>query len=436
MNIIAGLSDDPRTKVQHLSCYYALQFLHMNFRNLDILELGITSGTSFSEDYYNFMIQVGEDFRELTRVYLENLINIYLPPENRPEFFVCSVGTRADQDDIDIGVITADNSDVANLNNAFQKITQDMLVYATPLHMYLSEHVGKHYYTTTISEYKHLLSRQIQDVVIISELLNAKFILGSTKLYKKFQREVIHKYFYNPDKNVRFHEGFLRGILGEARGLLIKPLEREAICPKSDALRILKSILYAKKTILNIEEVNAWEILTILMDKEPGFHSQYELLFKAISFLETCKFLLQLFVIQDDTFRLKEIDQRQLSLIADRMGYESVGTVKAWDQLIIDYYRYVKEVRKISDSLMDSIAVHLINVSVFVDLMSKDSWGADGKYNGSMPKDFIKTARFFEGTKYCIEGDEVRILAHLRALSQDNKTIYNKISKRLIMTTR
>ncbi len=400
MNIIAGLSDDPRTKVQHLSCYYALQFLHMNFRNLDILELGITSGTSFSEDYYNFMIQVGEDFRELTRVYLENLINIYLPPENRPEFFVCSVGTRADQDDIDIGVITADNSDVANLNNAFQKITQDMLVYATPLHMYLSEHVGKHYYTTTISEYKHLLSRQIQDVVIISELLNAKFILGSTKLYKKFQREVIHKYFYNPDKEVRFHEGFLRGILGEARGLLIKPLEREAICPKSDALRILKSILYAKKTILNIEEVNAWEILTILMDKEPGFHSQYELLFKAISFLETCKFLLQLFVIQDDTFRLKEIDQRQLSLIADRMGYESVGTVKAWDQLIIDYYRYVKEVRKISDSLMDSIAVHLINVSVFVDLMSKDSWGADGKYKGSMPKDFIKTARFFEGTKY------------------------------------
>jgi len=141
MNTIASLSDDPRTKVQHLSCYYALQFLHMNFRNLDILELGITSGTSFSEDYYNFMIQVGEDFRELTRVYLENLINIYLAPENRPEFFVCSVGTRADQDDIDIGVITADNSDVANLNNAFQKITQHMLVYATPLQMYLSEQV-------------------------------------------------------------------------------------------------------------------------------------------------------------------------------------------------------------------------------------------------------------------------------------------------------
>jgi hypothetical protein len=346
------------------------------------------------------MIQVGEDFRELTKVYLENLINIYLPLEKGTDFFVCSVGTRADQDDIDIGVITSDKSDVTELNNAFQKITQDMLVYATPLHMYLSEHVGKHYYTTTISEYKNLLTNKIQDVVIISELLNAKFILGNLKLYQKFQREVIHKYYYNPDKDVRYHEGFLRGILGEARGLLIKPLEKEAISPKTDALRIMKSMLYAKKTIYNIEEVISWEILLKLMECEPEFHSQYELLFKAISFLETFKFLLQLFVIQEDTFRLKEIDEKQLSLIADRMGYESVGTVKAWDQLIIDYYRYVKEVRKISDRLMDSIAVHLINISVFVKIMSKDSWGNNGVYDGSMPKDFIKIARFFEGTKY------------------------------------
>ena len=400
MNVIAHLSDDPRIRIQHLSCYYAIQFLHMNFRNLDILELGIASGTSLIEYYYNFMIQVGEDFRKLTSIYLSNLVDIYLPMNDRSEFFVCSVGTRADQDDIDIGVITADDVDVSELNNAFQKITQDMLVYATPLHMYLSEHVGKHYYTTTISEYKQLLSNQIQDVVIISELLNAKFILGSTELFKKFQNEVSHKYFYAPNKHVRFHEGFLRGILGEARGLLIKPLEREAISPKADALRILKSILYAKKTILNIELVNSWEILTVLMEKEPEFHSQYELLFKALSFLETFKFLLQLFVIQEDTFRLKEIDQNQLSLIAERMGYVPVGTVQAWDQLIIDYYRYVKEVRKISDRLMDSIAVHLINVSIFRNLMSKDSWSKDGKYNGSLPRDFIKTARFFEGTKY------------------------------------
>ena len=108
MKIIANLFDEPRKKIQHISCYYALQFLQMNFRNLDILELGIASGTSLPEDYHNFMMQVGKDFRELTRVYLENLVDIYLPIENRPEFFICSVGTRADQDDIDVGVRSAD----------------------------------------------------------------------------------------------------------------------------------------------------------------------------------------------------------------------------------------------------------------------------------------------------------------------------------------
>ena len=315
MKVISSLAEDSKTKIQHLSCYYALQFLHMNFRNLDILELGIASGASLADDYYNFMIQVGQDFRQLTCVYLENLINLYLPPKKRANFFVCSVGTRADQDDIDIGVITGKNADVAALNSAFQKITQDMLVYATPLHLYLSEHVGKQQYTTTISEYKDLLTKQIQDVIIIAELLNAKFILGDFELFQKFQREVIHKYIYNPKGDVRFHEGFLRGILGEARGLLIKPLEKDAITPKDDALRILKSILYAKKTILNIEEVNAWGILNKIIKKEPELSSKYELLFKALSFLETFKFLLQLFVIQEDTFLLEEIDKEQLFLI-------------------------------------------------------------------------------------------------------------------------
>ena len=189
MKIIANLFDESRQKIQHISCYYALQFLHMNFRNLDILELGIASGSPLSEDYHNFMMQVGKDFRELSSVYLNKLIEIYLPGDKRPEFFVCSVGTRADQDDIDIGVIAADEADRMVLDDVFRKIAQDMLVFATPLHMYLSEHVGDQYYTTTITQYKTLLSKQFQDIVIVSELLNAKLILGDEKLFRTFQKE-------------------------------------------------------------------------------------------------------------------------------------------------------------------------------------------------------------------------------------------------------
>jgi hypothetical protein len=355
MKVITSLPGDLRTKVQHLSCYYALQYLHTTFRNLDILELELTSGTDVSEIYYKFITQIGSDFRELSTAYISNLIDIYLPDKNRPEFFICTVGTRVDQDDIDLGIITDEKSDVTQLNNAFQKITQNMLVYATPLHLYLSENVGSQLYTTTISEYRQLLEKQIQDVVIISELLNASLIYGSEALFKQFQKEIISRYFYDPKNDIKFHEGFLRGIMGEARSMLISPPETDAISPKDDVLRMLKSILYAKRTICNIHSVYASDIIRELIKKEPQLRSEYELLFKSLSFLEMFKFLLQLYIIQEDTFRPDEIDPGQLAVIAEKMGYLPIGTVSAWDQLIIDYYRYLKEVRRLCDFLLDHI---------------------------------------------------------------------------------
>ena len=72
MKIISKLSTDPKIRVRFTSCYYAMQYLHMNFRNLDILELGITSGTNIHESYRNFISQFGIEFRNLTKIYLEN----------------------------------------------------------------------------------------------------------------------------------------------------------------------------------------------------------------------------------------------------------------------------------------------------------------------------------------------------------------------------
>ena len=72
MKTIIKLSNDETTNVQNLSCYYALQSLYMNFRNLDILELGIASGDNLTDIYHQFMIQIGYDFRQLSRAYLEN----------------------------------------------------------------------------------------------------------------------------------------------------------------------------------------------------------------------------------------------------------------------------------------------------------------------------------------------------------------------------
>ena len=394
MQIIAGLSKDIKVRVQLISCYYVLQYLHMHFRNLDVLGLNLASNESQSQAYHNFMIRFGSDFRLLTKAYMENLLDIYLPKKNRPEFCICSVGTRADQDDIDIGIFIEEIPDPTEFTKAIRKINQNMLVFATPLHFYLSEHVGKEPYSSTIREYDELLSKKIQNVVIISELLNARLITGSEKFFNEFKRKILSRYYYHPNENNHYHEGYLRGILGELRAMLLNQPQTDSVAPKYDSIRILKSFLYAKKAILNIKEVNAWEILDRLKLKEPNLKSDYELLTKAISFLELFKFMFQLFVIQEERFRIGELNKSQLTAIASLMGYKPIGMVSEWDQVLIDYYRYVREVRRICSMHLDKIARHMTEISVFRQLKLPD------KRIDNIHFRLIHKAQFFEGAKF------------------------------------
>ncbi len=394
MQIVAGLSKDIKTRVQLISCYYVLQYLHMHFRNLDALGLNLASNESQTHAYHNFMIRIGSDFRILTKAYIENLLDIYLPKKNRPEFCICSVGTRADQDDIDIGIFTEEIPDPTSFTKAIREINQNMLVFATPLHFYLSEHVGKEPYSSTIQEYDELLSEKIQDVVIISELLNARLITGSAKFFGKFNKRILSRYYYHPNENNLYHEGYLRGILGELRAMLLNQPQTDSVAPKYDSIRILKSFLYAKKAILNIKEVNAWEILDRLKHKEPNLKADYDLLTKAISFLELFKFMLQLFVIQEERFRIDELNKSQLTAIARRMGYKPIGMVSEWDQVLIDYYRYVREVRRICSVHLDHIAKHMTGISIFRQLKITKTKADNIHFR------LIHAAQFFEGAKF------------------------------------
>jgi hypothetical protein len=219
-------------------------------------------------------------------------------------------------------------------------------------------------------------------------------ITGSEKFFNQFKKKILSRYYYHSDENNVYHEGYLRGILGELRAMLLNQPQTDSIAPKYDSIRILKSFLYAKKAILNIKEVNAWEILDRLKRKEPNLKSDYELLTKAISFLELFKFMLQLFVIQEERFRIDELNKSQLTAIAKRMGYKPIGMVSEWDQVLIDYYRYVREVRRICSIHLERIAKHMTEISVFRHLKSQD------KKIDNIHFRLIHRAQFFEGAKF------------------------------------
>ncbi|NIP41278.1 MAG: hypothetical protein GWN61_01065, partial [candidate division Zixibacteria bacterium] len=52
-----------------------------------------------------FMIDAGNNFRMLTSNYINQLLNMYLKDKSGPAFVILGVGTKADQDDIDVGII-------------------------------------------------------------------------------------------------------------------------------------------------------------------------------------------------------------------------------------------------------------------------------------------------------------------------------------------
>ncbi|MFO7768136.1 MAG: hypothetical protein R6W82_04145 [bacterium] len=392
MALIQSLGGDTPTVIRRLSVYYALRFLRMNFRHQDILSLELAGDRRPPDAYRDFMMEMGREFRDLTGAFMESVLERYLPGDDPRDFFVCSVGTRADQDDIDVGVITSGAYDDEDLNRAVRRLAQHMLVHASPLHFHLSEHVGRETFTTSIDEYDELLKDRLQDVVIISELINGKRIFGSEPLFDRFQREIISRYYHTPGRRNLHHEGFLRGMLGEARALIVSPLRPDAVTPKEDGIRSLKLLLYAKKTVHGAQEVNSWDLLRVLSGKEPELREVYQSLHDHLSFLEMFRFQLQYYVVQEETYRLDEVGSGQLQRAARQMGYRDTGAATAWDQLVIDYYRHVEDVRRHGEILLEDLKRHLGEVSSFRVLFDERPDDLAGR--------IADQAAFFEGTRF------------------------------------
>lgn len=418
MALVSELGDDEQAKLEHLGCYFALQYLHMNTRAVDILRLGLSARADRFRVYRDFMLQMGNDLRQMVSCYMEQLLNIFLPGDQRPEFVICGVGTRADQDDLDLGIIDDGSELRAPFNRAVGRLQREMLRRAVPLHFYLSEHVGEQSFSASIAEYQQLLDREIQDFIIISEMLNAKPILGSHDLFNVFTKEVTDRYFYRPGGDNRFHEGYLRGMLGEVRALMMWEIRKGSIDPKSDALRIIKGIVSARKTVFGLEDVNAWEVLRQLMELDSRYLDVYEELEKSLSFIEAFRFLYQMLEVQEEEIPLdEEGSHARLKSVAELMGYEDMGVVKAYDYLLIHYHEHVTTARAMAQVLVEDLRIHLERISVFSGMVrTRGIVKVGSSREGNLAVEFVTALRFFRGTRFWddvldqLEGVDVTLL--------------------------
>ena len=75
---------------------------------------------------------------------------------------------------------------------------------ASEAHLYISEHVGSDLYCASIPEYHDLLDRQLQDFIVIGEMLAARPLIGSLRLFEEFRTRITSRYLYDSNAPMRF----------------------------------------------------------------------------------------------------------------------------------------------------------------------------------------------------------------------------------------
>lgn len=378
MTNIIRLPTNQRSLLDYLGCYYAIQFLWFNLYSTDWLTYHLTNTRSPQRVYKKFILQSGINFRKLTAAYMQHLLEIFREGNNLPEYVITGVGTRSDQEDIDVGIIDDNSANRFLINRIIGKMSQEMIRFASNFHFHLSEHVGNQTYSASIQEYENLLDHQIGNFVILTEMLSAAFIIGSQDLFITFQKRIIDRYFYHGSPN-HYHEGYLRGILGEIIDLSAQPLDPCQIHPKQDGLRIIKNLIYAYKSRLNIQEVNPWQILNRINKTYPNFKKEFRIVRNSLSFLEIFRYLYQLLVVQEETIPVKdEFTLQNLQRVAYLMGYRDYGPHLAVYHLLHDYKNHVQRARNLLPLFIRDLSAHLLKNSVFRKTFTSPHFKKDG----------------------------------------------------------
>ncbi len=402
MNKIASYISDKETVLDLLGCYYSIQFLMLNFKAVDVLNLKLSiTSTSKYNVFHSFLTRTGNDFRLLSGAYMRVLLKLFMEDKEVPPFMVCGVGTKVDQDDIDLGVIDRGKGGRDILTSAFAKLNREMLKHASPLHFHLSEHVGGRGYSASIQEYHDLLDDKITSFVLISEMLNAVPILGDFAIFNDFKHELIDRYFYREGEDNKYHEGYLRGLLGEINDLIMRVPVENLLNPKKDALRLIKAIVFALRTWKGITQGTSLDALISLIDEIPEQKDDLYSLYRSFTFIETFRFLYQLYVVQEEEISLEEEGMLDnLQRVAFYMGYEDTSYASAVTQLLIHYQDQVKVAQYSAKRIVRHITQHLGKITIFSYFNTTNSEREKSMSTKNLPKDFIKSTGFFSGTRF------------------------------------
>ncbi|HNW59856.1 MAG TPA: hypothetical protein PKI62_09290 [bacterium] len=405
MHLVATLGRSQEEILADLGCFFALHFLQLNLNALDTMRLDVARTETRLAVFRAFMLHVGHEVRQIVAGYMTELLALFLPAGYPGDFVFMGVGTRSDQDDIDVGVVDSGPELRSQLTSAIARLNGEMLRKAIVTHYHLSENVCREAsFSASIADYNALLDTEIHDFVIINEMLGAARILGSRALFSDFLRQVTSRYYYQPEQPElhKFHEGYLRGITGEIRSFMFKSFADDRLDPKVDGLRMIKASLFAAKTIFNLRQVNAWALLDALRLRDRRRARFYEKLDVSLTYLEVFRFLYHLLVSQEEEIYVGDPATREnLALVAACMGYQQTGTSAAFDFFITDYYAKARLAKGAVRELLPDVITHLGTITTFGRIMRRRKVTRSGETRvGNLAVRFLEEAQFFRGTRF------------------------------------
>lgn len=412
MNIVLHVAPTPADRIRFLGCYYAFQYLRLNVQAVDALRAGLVPGSSRDDVYRQFLATVANGYAALVVTFMRKTMDVITADMELPPFVICGVGTLTDQDDIDVGVVTAAEERRDALNSALSRLSTVMLRYATRLHFYLSEKVSPDSFVTTVAAFEAFADEYPAEYIVASELLNAEPLYGDRALFERFRGAVIDRYYGGSDVFQIYHEGFVRGALGDVVGLAAEPLDTDRVVPKEQGLRLAKTLVHIKRAIHGLRQPDLYQNLATLAQLEPWNAAAYETLAQDVTFLETFRYLYQLLIVQDEVVMLDTpVMRSNLGRVAEMMGYSQRGATGAEENLLVHYYDVIGEIREVASRLVKEVENYLRKTSVFLALGREDV-----SPEGGVLKSLLQTTRLLARASFWDDLFELLLAADKKLL--------------------
>jgi hypothetical protein len=362
---IASVARDTDECLWMLGTYYAVQFLHQNARTFEQLALDLAERTGRLKAYSAFIERNELQFRQIVSAYVEQVLEIVTPAEAGP-FLILNVGTPGHQDDIDMAVVHDGTGDRAALDRAMARLASQCQRYASALDNYFANEVGVSGFSMSVEELHDALSAGGVGFVLVTELLRAEPVVGDAPTLRLLRDQVMAEYMFRGGRDNVWHELYLRGILGEIRSLLLRPLEPSSLSPKDDALRLITGLAMAFKVIEGIPATQPAAILRAIAASRPELREAIARIEESLIFVETFWQTAQMLVALDEDVAVEgEAERENLNRIAVAMGYRDRGPIKAADHLLVHYHDYVEDAHAAAAPLMRAVTSHLMRRSRF-----------------------------------------------------------------------